>query len=226
MDAQLSPERIAALRSQNILYFTKFDIEKMSIANLILRKSVKRKLWNVMFLSSIYSALMIMMSIDVVIPRIGNIGAYKPDGEVFLLTPQINPRVNVKHAYNYAVNVIQDLRTYGFLTYVDSILASEKYFSPQGFEQYLLNIESTGHIARIINNRENRLSIVSPEQSIWAMRRIEGSNAFWYVSVKLLTRIETLNGKDILLSENVEIKLKEVTRDVSEHGLLIEYIRD
>lgn len=226
MTPRLSPERIEDLRTQNISFLTRLDIEKMYQANIQLRKNVKRKLWNIVVLSTVYSILMATMSVDVLIPRIGSIGAYKPDGEVVLLSPQVNPSVTVRHAYNYAVDVAQDIRTYRFLTYVDSIFASEKYFSAQGFEQYLLDLESSGHLARVMNNKENRISVVSSNQRIWASRAIEGSYAYWYVPVKLLTRIERLNGQDVVITEDFEIKLKEVPRDVSQHGLLIEYIRD
>jgi hypothetical protein len=226
MAARITAERIEELRAKNILFLTKSDIEQLHSENKVLKRSTQKKLINIMVLSFIYSALMIGMSVDVVIPRIGDIGAYKPDGEVVLLRPRINPPVEITHAYSYAVNVVQTIKTYRFLTYVDTIFASEKYFSKVGFEQYLLDLESSGHIRRIMTNKENRLSIVSPKQNIWARRTVEGSDAYWYVSVKLLTRIEKLDGKDELIKESVNVKLKEVPRNVSKHGLLIEYIRD
>jgi hypothetical protein len=226
MTSRLTIERTEELRSRNILFINKYDVERMQKENVNLKITNQRKLINIMILSFIYSVLMISMSIDAVIPRIGDIGAYKPDGEVVLLIPRINPPVEITHAYTYAVDVVQTIRTYRFLTYVDSIFDSEKYFSKVGFQQYLLDIESTGHIKRVMTNKENRISIVSSKQDIWAYRTVEGSDAYWYVSVKLLTRIEKLDGKDKLINENVDIKLKEVPRNISKHGLLIEYIRD
>lgn len=226
MQQRLTPERIQELRENDIIFITKGDVEIMRKENVILKAKSHRKLINIMVLSLFYSLIMVVMSIDVLIPRIGEIGAYKPDGEVVLLKPRINPPVEITHAYNYAVDVVQTIRTYRFLTYIDSIFASEKYFSKIGFEQYLLDLDSTGHIQRIMTNKENRLSVVSSKQNIWARRTVEGSHAYWYVRVKLLTRIEKLNGEDELLDETVSVKLKEVPRNVSKHGLLIEYIRD
>ncbi|MFT7006673.1 MAG: hypothetical protein ACJAXJ_001181 [Colwellia sp.] len=226
MQSRLTSERIIELREQGIIFITKADVERMTNENVILKSKSHRKLVNIMVLSLIYSFIMVSMSIDVLIPRIGDIGAYKPDGEVVLLEPRIDPPVEITHAYNYAVDVVQTIRTYRFLTYIDSILASEKYFSENGFEAYLFDLDSTGHIQRIMTNKENRLSIVSSKQNIWARRAIEGSYAYWFVSVKLLTRIEKLNGEDELINETVDVKLKEVPRTVSKHGLLIEYIRD
>lgn len=226
MESRLTQERINELRENGIKYITKADVERMTIENATIKTKSQRKLINIMVLSLLYSLIMVSMSVDLLIPRIGDIGAYKPDGEVVLLEPRINPPVEITHAYNYAVDVVQTIRTYRFLTYIDSIFESEKYFSKVGFEQYLLELDSSGHIQRIMTNKENRLSIVSPKQNIWARRTIEGSNAYWFVRVKLLTRIEKLNGEDELISETVNVKLKEVPRNVSKHGLLIEYIRD
>jgi hypothetical protein len=226
MSSGLPPERIAELREKGIVYVTRSDVLTMQLENADLKRLSYSKLRNIVFLAFVYSALMIAMSVDLVIPRIGDIGAYKPDGEVVLLHPRINPPVGITHAYNYAVDVVQTIRTYRFLTYVEDIFASEKFFSKEGFNQYLLNLESSGHIARVMDNKENRLSIVSSKQKIWASRAIEGSNAFWYISIKLLTRIEKLDGKDELVEETVNVKLKEVPRNISKSGLLIEYIRD
>jgi hypothetical protein len=226
MSESLSSERIEELRAKGIVYITKDDVEAMHLENLELRPKTHFKLISIVILATIYSIMMVVMSIDVVIPRIGDIGAYKPDGEVVLLYPRVNPPVEVKHAYNYAVDVVQTIKTFRFLTYVDSIFASEKFFSEEGFKQYLLDLEESGHMRRIMTNKENRLSIVSSKQNIWATRTIEGSDAYWYVSVRLLTRIEKLDGNDELLNERVNVKLKEVPRNFSKHGLLIEYIRD
>lgn len=226
MSTSLSNERVAELRQQGILFINKCDVEFMQREIPALRSRGHKLLIGIVILAFVYSGIMIGMSVDALIPRIGDIGAYKPDGEVVHLKPRINPPVDITHAYNYAVDVVQSLKTYRFLTYVESILASDIYFSEVGFEQYLLGLESNGHIARVMQNKENRLSIVSSKQNIWASRTIEGSSAFWYVSVKLLTRIEKLDGNDELIDERVNIKLKEVPRNVSKSGLLIEYIRD
>lgn len=209
------------LLARGVLFFTKDDIKELQIERLAIRKSLYIKFSFIVPSIVLLITIILLLTKELMTPKVGDIGLFSTDGETTPLKPIINPSPTKENAFNYAVDAATEIRSFFFSTYFNDIKKLEPLFTPEAYNSYLLSLSESGIFTRVQEESLNVTAVESPRSQVNAAYNIEDGVPYYYVRVKLLLRIEGLSGEDEYSSEELFFKLQEVDRGKSKHGLLI-----
>lgn len=210
-----------SLLNKGIYYFTRTDIVELYNEALHLRRVIYIKFSIIAPSTILLIALTLLLTKDLMTPKVGDIGVYTPDGETSKLNSIINPSPTKENAFNYALAAAIEIRTFFFSTYFKDITKLEGLFTTEAYNDYLLSLNDSGMFNKVRAESLNVTAAESPRNTINAKFSIEGGKNYFYVRIRLILRIESLSGEDEFSTEELFFKLQEVDRGSSKYGLLI-----
>lgn len=206
---------------KGIYVFSREDILLLHKENMKTRKNIYTMLSVSAPLLILLVLLVCFLSNYLMEPKVGDIGAIGPSGETVQLIPSINPSPTKEMAFKFASSAALEIRTFFFSTYFKDIRKVEHLFTPEAYNEYLLELYESGLFSRVKNESLNVTSALSPKSSINAAFTVIDGERLFFIKIDLILRVENLSGDDEFSKESLFFTLVETDRGVSKHGLQI-----